>query len=59
MTPVCAGQRAVERGEALFSALMRLSTARGLQKALEREQTEGLGRERDERQESAHGSRHG
>jgi hypothetical protein len=39
------GQSETQRGEALLSALVRLSTERVLQEALEQEQTEALGPE--------------
>jgi transposase-like protein len=43
----------------LVSALVRLSTERGLQEALEHEPAEALDRDRYERRESASGYRHG
>ena len=46
-------------GQALVSALVRLSTARVLQEALEHEQAETLGRDRYERREAPWGYRHG
>jgi transposase-like protein len=53
------GQSDVPNGEELLSALVRLSTERGLQEALEQEQSEALGRSRYERQTMAQGYRNG
>jgi transposase-like protein len=59
ITAVLDGQSEAHRGEALWSALIRLSTERVLQDPLEQEQTEGLGRGRYERHEPPHGYRQG
>src|SRR5215510_11311329 len=53
------GQSDGQSGEELLSALVRLSTERVLQEALEQEQTEALGRSRYERQTTAQGYRNG
>lgn len=53
------GQNEAGGGEALLSALIKLSTERVLQEALEREQAEALGRRRYERQELTQGYRNG
>jgi transposase-like protein len=53
------GQSDVQRSEELLRALVRLSTERVLQEALEQEQTEALGRNRYERQTAAQGYRNG
>jgi transposase-like protein len=53
------GQSATQSGEELLSALVRLSTERVLQEALEQEQTEALGRSRYERQATPQGYRNG
>jgi transposase-like protein len=53
------GQSDPERGEELLNALVRLSTERVLQEALEQAQTEALGRSRYERQPTPQGYRHG
>ena len=53
------GQSDVQSGEELLSALVRLSTERVLQEALEQEQAEALGRSRYERRPSPHGYRNG
>jgi transposase-like protein len=53
------GQSTTQSGEALWSALVRLSTERVLQEALEPEQAEALGRSRYERQPTPQGYRHG
>jgi hypothetical protein len=52
------GQSEARHGEELFSPLIRLSTERVLQEALEREQAAELGRERYERREAGRGDRH-
>ena len=48
-----------QSGEELLSALVRLSTERVLQEALEQEQAEALGRSRYERQPTPQGYRNG
>jgi transposase-like protein len=53
------GQSEAGSGEELLSALIRLSTERVLQEALEQEQAETLGRGRYERGESGGGYRNG
>jgi transposase-like protein len=53
------GQSDTQSGEELLSALVRLSTERVLQEALEQEQAEVLGRRRDERQPAPQGDRQG
>lgn len=53
------GQSEAGSGEELLSALIRLSTERVLQEALEQEQAETLGRGRYERRESGCGYRNG
>ncbi len=53
------GQLAAQSGEELLSILVRLSTERVLQEALEQEQAEVLGRGRYERREGQVGSRNG
>ena len=53
------GQLEAQRGEELLSTLIRLSTERVLQEALEEEQAQALGRERYERREGQLGSRNG
>lgn len=53
------GQSDPQSGEELLSALVRLSTERVLQEALEQEQAETLGRNRYERQPTPQGYRHG
>jgi putative transposase len=53
------GQLEAQSGEELLSTLVRLSTERVLQEALEQEQTEALGRERYERCDEEVGSRNG
>jgi transposase-like protein len=53
------GQTSVETGEELLSALVRLSTERVLQEALEREQAELRKRGRYERHGSVPGHRNG
>jgi putative transposase len=53
------GQLDVQSGEELLSTLVRLSTERVLQEALEDEQARALGRERYERREGQLGSRNG
>ena len=53
------GQRESSDGQELVSALVRLSTERVLQEALEHEQAEALGRDRYERREAAGGYRNG
>jgi putative transposase len=53
------GQCGAESGEELLSTLVRLSTERVLQEALEDEQARALGRGRYERRESALGYRNG
>jgi putative transposase len=53
------GQGGAESGEELLSTLVRLSTERVLQEALEDEQARALGRERYERRASAVGYRNG
>ena len=49
------GQLDAQSGEELLSTLVRLSTERVLQEALEEEQAEALGRERYERREERAG----
>jgi hypothetical protein len=49
------GQLEAQRGEELFSTLVRLSTERVLQEVLEDEQAMALGRERYERREGEQG----
>ncbi len=49
------GQSEAQSGEELLSALVRLSTERVLQEALEHEQAEALGRARYERRSGAVG----
>jgi putative transposase len=53
------GQREAQSGEALLSTLVRLSTERVLQEALEQEQAEALGRGRYERRDEEGGYRNG
>jgi transposase-like protein len=53
------GQREAQRGEELLSALVRLSTERVLQEALEEEQAQTLGRGRYERRNGEVGYRNG
>jgi transposase-like protein len=53
------GQSDAQSGEELLSALVRLSTERVLQEALEHEQAEALGRARYERRSGAVGYRNG
>lgn len=53
------GQSTTQSGEELLSALVRLSTERVLQEALEQEQAEALGRSRYERQPTLQGYRNG
>jgi putative transposase len=53
------GQCGAESGEELLSTLVRLSTERVLQEALEQEQAEALGRERYERRQGTLGYRNG
>ena len=53
------GQRNTPSGEELLRALVRLSTERVLQEALEPEQAEALGRRRYERPPTPQGYRHG
>src|SRR5262249_25849553 len=53
------GQLDAQSGEELLSTLVRLSTERVLQEALEDEQAIGLGRKRDERREGELGYRNG
>jgi len=53
------GQLDVQSGEELLSTLVRLSTERVLQEALEEEQAQALGRGRYERREEARGYRNG
>jgi transposase-like protein len=53
------GQMEVQSGEELLSLLVRLSTERVLQEALEREQAETLGRARYERRAGSQGYRNG
>jgi len=53
------GQQEAQSGEELLSSLVRLSTERVLQEALEREQAEELGRARYERREGGQGYRNG
>jgi transposase-like protein len=53
------GQTDVQSGEALLSLLVRLSTERVLQEALEHEQAQALGRERYEPRRESHGYRNG
>ena len=53
------GQLDAQSGEKLLSTLVRLSTERGLQEALEEEQAEALGRERYERRTRERGYRNG
>jgi putative transposase len=53
------GQLEAQGGEELLSTLVRLSTERVLQEALEQEQAEALGRGRYERREGQLGSRNG
>jgi putative transposase len=53
------GQLDAQSGEELLSSLVRLSTERVLQEALEEEQAEALGRERYERRDSEVGYRNG
>jgi transposase-like protein len=59
ITALLQGHTAVERGEELLRTLVQLATGRVLQEALEREQTEGLGRQRYERHGAGPGYRHG
>lgn len=56
---VLQGQMEVQSGEELLSLLVRLSTERVLQEALEREQAETLGRARYERRAGSQGYRNG
>jgi transposase-like protein len=53
------GQLEAQSGEELLSMLVRLSTERVLQEALEHEQAETLGRARYERRAGSQGSRNG
>jgi len=53
------GQLDAQSGEELLSTLVRLSTERVLQEALEDEQAQALGRERYERREEERGYRNG
>jgi mutator family transposase len=53
------GQNAAQSGEELLSALVRLSTERVLQDALEEEQAQALGRGRYERGDNERGYRNG
>jgi transposase-like protein len=53
------GQLDAQSGEELLSTLVRLSTERVLQEALEDEQAQALGRERSERREEERGYRNG
>jgi len=53
------GENESQSGEELLSRLVRLSTERVLQEALEQEQAETLGRGRDERREGVPGYRNG
>jgi len=53
------GQLDAQSGEKLLSTLVRLSTERGLQEALEEEQAQALGRRRYERGSSEPGYRNG
>lgn len=53
------GQSDAQNGEELLSALVRLSTERVWQEALEHEQAEALGRARYERRSGAVGYRNG
>lgn len=53
------GQNEAQSGEELLSTVVRLSTERIGQEALEHEQAETLGRERDERGERELGYRNG
>jgi putative transposase len=53
------GQHEAQSGEELLSSLVRLSTERVLQEALEREQAEALGRARYERRDESQGYRNG
>ena len=53
------GQLEAQSGEELLSTLVRLSTERVLQEALEQEQAEVLGRGRYERRDGEGGSRNG
>lgn len=56
---VLQGQLEAQSGEELLSLLVRLSTERVLQEALEQEQAETLGRARYERREGSQGYRNG
>jgi transposase-like protein len=53
------GQLDAQSGEELLSTLVRLSTERVWQEALEDEQAQALGRERSERREEERGYRNG
>jgi transposase-like protein len=53
------GQNEAQSGSELLSPLIRLSTERILQEALEQEQTEALGRARYARRAGSQGYRHG
>lgn len=53
------GQNEAQRGSELLSALVRLSTERVLQEALEQEQAQTLGRARYERRAGSQGYRNG
>jgi transposase-like protein len=53
------GQGEAQRGEELLSALVRLSTERVVQEALEHEQAQALGRGRYERRDGVSGYRNG
>jgi putative transposase len=53
------GQEEAQSGEEVLSTLVRLSTERVLQEALEQEQAEALGRGRYERRDGAAGYRNG
>jgi transposase-like protein len=53
------GQLDAQSGEELLSSLVRLSTERVLQEALEEEQAQALGRARYERRASERGYRNG
>ena len=59
MQALVQGQLDAQRGEELLSTLVRLSTERVLQEALEEEQAEALGRERYERRARECGYRNG
>jgi transposase-like protein len=59
MAQLLRGQYQGQDGQELVSALVRLSTERGLQEALEHEQAEALGRDRYARRELGGGDRNG